>query len=531
MDYTQIDGWKLLAGLGLFLIGMTWLEDGIKALVGRDFKKFLQHQTGNSVKATIAGAITTGVMQSSSVVTLLVMSLTGAGIIGLKNGIGMILGANLGTTLTGWIVAVIGFKFNLESLFMPIVSIGSILFVFADNGKINHLGKLLFGFGLMFMGLHYMKDGFMQFAQSADLSILKGKPGILFVLFGFILAAAIRSSSAAMMIFLASLSSGGITLIQAGYLAVGADMGTTITALLGTINGNAVRKKTGWSQFIINIITGCITLLLIKPLFYVIAQLGISDPLISLVTFHSSFNFMGILIFIPLLGLLTKLLDKYISNDNKSLAKFIPFVNLNDNLVALDACVNECKHFIITASETRKIYLSEKTSKDPKDAYFELKSYENDIFTYGTSIMKNKLSDEEAKILQSVFSSLRSATLSVKDIKDIEHNLAEFGQSSEETIYHYIKEILAQQTAFDQNFYHHFLENEIADNELIDDAFKLLDDQYNNNKHKAVDIYSDNPDFDLASMLNMVREMRDSAKLMLTAYQQYNEAKSQLSMR
>ena len=102
MDWTQIDGWKLFAGLGLFLFGMTYLVEGIKSLAGRNFKKFLQHQTGNSLKAVLAGALTTGIMQSSSVVILLVMSFTGAGIIGLENGVGMILGANIGTTLTGW---------------------------------------------------------------------------------------------------------------------------------------------------------------------------------------------------------------------------------------------------------------------------------------------------------------------------------------------------------------------------------------------------------------------------------------------
>ena len=529
MDYTQIEGWKLLAGLGLFLIGMTWLEDGIKALVGREFKKFLQHQTGNSIKAVIAGAITTGVMQSSSVVTLLVMTFTGAGIIGLQNGIGMILGANLGTTLTGWIVTLIGFKFNLENLFLPITAIGSILFIFSGNGKANQSGRLLFGFGLMFMGLHYMKEGFMQFAQSADLTVLAGKPGILFVLFGFVLAAAIRSSSASMMIFLASLSSGSITLLQAGYLAIGADMGTTITGLMGTINGNAVRKKTGWSQFVINIITGLITLLLIKPLFLLISSFGITDPLISLVTFHSSFNLLGILIFLPFLSLFTRLLDKYVHDNRKSLAKYIPFVSLKDNLTALEAITNECSLFIDRAALCRRCFFEKKPLRDPRDAYFELKDYENEIFAFVSAVMKNKLNDNEAKVIQSIFSSIRSATLSVKDLKDIDHNISEFSQSSNESVFQFCTKLITEKNEFDLRLRKNFLENFHFDHEMFQDFTQDIDAQYEANKHTALTIYSLKQDFDLASLLNMVREMRDSAKLMLTALSQHHEAQPLLN--
>ncbi len=519
MDWSQIDGWKLLAGLGLFLFGISLLEEAIKSLAGRSFKSFLQHQTGNPIKAVIAGALTTGVMQSSSMVILLVMSFTGAGIIGLKNGIGMILGANLGTTVTGWIVALLGFKINLESFYLPVTAMGSLGYIFFSNGRINLISKLLFGFGLMFMGLHFMKDGFMDFAKNADLSVLEGKPLFLFLIFGFVLAAAIRSSAASMMIFITSLASGSIDLMQAGFLAIGADLGTTITGLLGTINGNHIRKKTGWSQFYINVITAIFTIILIKPMFGIIAYAGIKDPIVALVTFHSAFNLMGIILILPFLGKLTYLLDKYIAKDQTSNARFLPYINSKDILSSLDALDAETLLFIKKASENRKLFFINGKGKTPTEQYYDLKIYENEIFNLSGMFMQNKLTATEADKIQKLYSCIRSATLSVKDIKDIIHNINEFKQTSNDEVFHMVENIMENEKIFHKEFENVMRANE--NGERIDDFIHQNEKNYTDNKVSAFTIYNKYPDIDLATFLNMVREMRDSRKLILTAYQQY----------
>ena len=519
MDWSQIDGWKLLAGLGVFLFGISLLEESIKSLAGRNFKTFLQKQTGNPVKAVIAGALTTGVMQSSSMVILLVMSFTGAGIIGLKNGIGMILGANLGTTVTGWIVALLGFKINPESFYLPVTAIGSIGFIFFSNGRINKVSKLLFGFGLMFMGLHFMKDGFMDFAQKVDLRILEGKPYFLFLLFGFLLAAAIRSSAAAMMIFLTSLASGSIDLLQAGFLAIGADLGTTVTGLLGTINGNHIRKKTGWSQFYINVITAVFTIILIKPLFSIIEYAGIKDPLVALVTFHSTFNFMGIILILPFLGKLTSLLDRYISSDKKNLTRYLLYTNSKDVLSSLDALESETLLFIKKAAENRLLFFIDHKGNTPTKHYYDLKSYENEIFNLSAMIMQNKLTIDEADKIQNLYSSIRSATLSVKDIKDILHNLEEFRETSNDDIFQIFERIIEKEILFHKEF--EVLIDSNHDTERIDDLIIQNEKNYTDIKSAGFQIYHKYPSIDLATLLNVVRELRDSRKLLIVSYQQY----------
>ena len=521
MDWSKIHLWMLLAGLGLFLFGISYLEEALKALTGRNFKLFLQKQTGNSVKAVLAGALTTGIMQSSSMVTLLVMSFTGSGIIGLKNGIGMILGANLGSTVTGWIVTLLGFKLNLESFYLPVTAIGSLVFLFSPAGKINQLSKLLFGFGLMFMGLNFMKESFSDFTRTTDLGVLSGKPLILFFLFGCLLSAALRSSAAAIVIFLASLSAGGITLLQAGYLVVGADLGTTVTGIMGTLNGNHIRKKTGWSQFYINVITSIVTLILLKPLFQLIAWAGIQDPLVTLVTFHSTFNFLGILLILPFLGKFTNWIDKVVGSDNKSMTRFLAFANPNETMTALDALQQETLRFITKAHEHREMFFAINPKRDPVECYYELKNYENEIFSITTMFMKNKLTEKEIENIQHYFSSIRSATLAVKDIKDIHHNLTYVSQSGHDHEFGIYSLISEREQKFDKD-YHHLLQN-MKDNEAAEDMIREVDEEYTQLKKTALELYNKKPDFDLASIFNIIREIRDSRKLLLQAYQHYLE--------
>ena len=291
MEFSNIQIWEALAGLGLFLFGMFMMEESLKELAGRSFKKFLRKHTNNSVKAVFSGTLITAVLQSSSMVALLVMSFAGAGIIGLKNGIGIILGANLGTTFTGWIVSWLGFKLDIGAVILPFIAIGGLGIIFLKSEKLSNISKMIMGFSFMFLGLDYMKDGFALFAQQMDLSFINNHPGILFVLFGVLLTASIQSSSAAIMIFLSSLSAGVITLEQGFYLVIGGDLGTTITALLGTINGNTIKKKVGWSQVMFNVFNVSLALVLLKGYSYIIFELlSITDQLFGLVIFHSIMN-------------------------------------------------------------------------------------------------------------------------------------------------------------------------------------------------------------------------------------------------
>lgn len=149
--------WKLLAGLGIFLFGMYLLEEAIKALSGRSFKKFIKNYTSNRIKSILAGTFSTAILQSSSAVSLIVIAFVGAGIMNMINAMGVIVGSNLGTTVTSWIVASLGFKFSIESIALPIIAVGGLVLIFlGKTGKYANISKLLVGFGFIFMGLDYI---------------------------------------------------------------------------------------------------------------------------------------------------------------------------------------------------------------------------------------------------------------------------------------------------------------------------------------------------------------------------------------
>ena len=162
---SQFEIWEFLAGLGIFLLAMVLLESALEFLAGRSFKQFLRRHTHHPVKAILSGIGITAILQSSSVVSLMVLAFVGAGIIELKNAIGIIIGSNLGTTLTGWVVAYFGFSFNIESFALPFLAFGGLSMVFFPKKEIlYHVGQLFVGFGFLFLGLDYMKSSIDQFS-------------------------------------------------------------------------------------------------------------------------------------------------------------------------------------------------------------------------------------------------------------------------------------------------------------------------------------------------------------------------------
>lgn len=243
---------KMMAGIGLFLLGMGFLEEALRKLAGRAFKIFLRKQTSNKLKAVAGGAIVTGVLQSSSVVNLMVLAFVGAGVLTMQNALAVILGANIGTTLTSWIVATLGFKLNIEGLAFPIVGIfGVAMVVVRREGTAYQWSKFLLGFGLLFVGLSFMKTGFESMVNQFDFGQLANYPLALFVIAGFVLTTLIQSSSATVAITLTALHSDAITLLAAMAMVLGSEVGTTIKLILAALNGIAAKKRVALGNFFI----------------------------------------------------------------------------------------------------------------------------------------------------------------------------------------------------------------------------------------------------------------------------------------
>jgi phosphate:Na+ symporter len=286
-----------------------------------------------------------------------------------------------------------------------------------------------------------------------------------------------------------------------------------MTGLLGTINGNSTRKKTGWAQFYINVFTALITLATIHPLLHVIDLAGIHDPLVALVSFHTSFNMLGILLILPFIRYFTRWIDTLGSGKTDILTSFLSPSNTTDVIACIDALERESLLFLQKAIHVRSELYNQPHDAIPADAYYALKEYENDIFLYSLPTLQQSLNKSEAQEIQQLYSSIRSATLSVKEIKDVRHNIADFRQSARDELFALEKEISHFFMEFSQDLTSilHLHPRQ----EMLQDMTKQNESFYEKLKTLAFESYRKQQDFDLASLLNFIREVRDSNQLMI----------------
>jgi len=233
MTYTFV---QALSGLGMFLFGMLYMELALKASAGLRFKSWVKNSTSSTIKSLLTGTMATALLQSSSVVTLMTLSFVSASMISLHSAIAVIFGANVGTTVTAWIVATLGFKVEIEAFALPIIGAGGLMLIFgASHKKITTVAKVLVGFGLLFLGLAFMKTAIESLAITIDLAKFSNFPLIAFIGIGFVLTALIQSSSAATAIVLSALYVHILSFEQSAAMVIGTNIGTTVTALLGAI--------------------------------------------------------------------------------------------------------------------------------------------------------------------------------------------------------------------------------------------------------------------------------------------------------
>ena len=396
-----------LAGLGLFLFGIWLLEDGIRQLAGRTFKQLLRKHTDNPFKAITVGMVATAVLQSSSVVSLILLALVGAGIIGLSNALGIVIGANLGTTFTGWVVTYVGFKVDIEAWVMPLVAAGSLLFVFTE-GKYSRLaswGRTLLGLGLLLFGLVMLKDAMGGVAEQVDLVQYARYGAVPFALAGFVFTAIIQSSSATMVITLAAA------------LVIGADLGTTITVILGGLRGTAIKKQVALGQFLFNLVTDLLALaflpLLLRAVLWVV---GTDDPLVALVAFHSTFNIVGILLFVPFLTPFARWLERRTHNSDDVPAGFEMLRDIDRGVPLAATGAVSLRSQLVGA-------------RDFQSRYDEFKALEGQIVQALMEVSRERMDD----VLTSQLGALQRALLhggqSAKQLKDVQHVLQELSNA------------------------------------------------------------------------------------------------------
>lgn len=446
----ELDIWRLAAGLGLFLFGMHQLEQSLKLLAGRPFKKFLREHTAHPVKGVLAGIVSTAALQSSSVVSLIVLAFVGTGIISLASAIGIVFGSNLGTTATGWIVATVGFKLDIEALALPLVAIGGLGVVWSAQGtRRAGFSHLLAGFGLMLMGLEFMKSGAISATSLFDPQKLAAYPPIAFLLAGLLITAVIQSSSATIMITLSALYAGVIPLPSAAAAAIGADLGTTITAMLGALAGADDKKRVAIAIVVFNVVTDALAFIFLSPILqFITAIIGLSDPLFALVAFHSTFNLLGIVIFLPLIGTMSRQLARRFGKISVSLLRHIRQSDLAIPEVAVENMSRETYRLVDQAAALNQIsfdlvpgmtfYDSAgdreampvfKAGADHDAGYAGIKQLEGEILEYALRLQKERLDNEESARIGQLIPAVRNAVHAAKCLKDTHHDLEQFRES------------------------------------------------------------------------------------------------------
>jgi phosphate:Na+ symporter len=310
---------EIAAGVAIFLFGMLFLEEGFKAFTGGVLEKLLQKTTDKTWKSLLFGVVSTTVMQSSSLVSVITISFISAGLVTLVAGIGIIFGANIGTTTGAWLVAAFGLKVKISAYAMPMLVFGIVL-SFQKSKYLKGIGSVLAGLGFLFLGIHYMKEGFEAFKDSFDLAALAvpGYPGLfLFAAIGAAATVVMQSSHATLVLILTALAAGQITYEHALALAIGANVGTTITAIIGSLSANVQGKRLAGAHLIFNVVTGVIAIVFISQFVWAVdeisSRVGIAadNYTMKLAVFHTLFNLTGVLVMVPVIQRLSDFLYKY----------------------------------------------------------------------------------------------------------------------------------------------------------------------------------------------------------------------------
>jgi len=365
----------VLGGLGLFLFGMKIMSEGLQKVAGDRMRRILAALTNNRIMGTLVGIGVTAIIQSSSATTVMVVGFVNAGLMSLVQAIGVVLGANIGTTVTAQLIA-----FKITKFALPAIGLGAALKLFSSNRKWVYFGEILLGFGILFHGLHLMEGAFVPLRKSQefkDFFLLMGDNHLLGVLIGTVLTMVVQSSSATIGITIALAGSGLLSYEASVALILGENIGTTITANLAAIGTNLAAKRTALAHFLFNIL-GVAYMLLLFPLFlkfiniitpgdpdFIIqtqqqaasmaASIG-DKPFIArhIANTHTMFNILNTIIFLPMVGLLAKLSTLLIRGKEQEMEFHLKYIDnrvLNTPPIALGQARAETKRMAQTSLE------------------------------------------------------------------------------------------------------------------------------------------------------------------------------------
>jgi phosphate:Na+ symporter len=455
---------EAFSGLGLFLFGMIYLEKELNASAGNSFRRLVEKATSTRWRSLLTGFSGTALLQSSSVVTLMALSLIGAGMMGLESAIGIVMGANIGTTVTAWIVGLVGFRMDiglLSYIFIGVGGLGSV--VSPEKSRWKHYFGAMVGFGLIFLGLEGMKESFSVVSAHFDISSLGYTTPYPYALAGLLLTAVIQSSSASIAIAQSALYAGMIGFDTAAAFVVGANIGTTVTAILGAIGGTPDKKRTAMAHLLFNVSTGAIALALLVPLTDITSFiLPDSDDMVRIALFHTIFNILGVLIWFPWIEPLSRFLKRLFVRKEESVTKYIAYTDPDLPQLAIEATEKELEHLahevekfaLLAINISPSQALEKKTPTDKlldryeepfgvpfDELYDNIRRIEGEIYRYIASANPGR----RDPLLHEKFSTLAKKTAYIstaaKDIKDMIHDIEKLQRSDSNEIVEFYRNL------------------------------------------------------------------------------------------
>ena len=421
----------LLGALGMFLYGMNLMSAGLQKAAGSKMRSFLTAMTSNPFKGVLSGLGITTVIQSSSATTVMTVGFVNAGLLTLSQAVGVIMGANIGTTVTAWLVSLLGFKADISLFAVPLMAVGFILSL-AKSDKRRHISELIVGFSLLFLGLSLMKESVPDLRETPEvLSFIQNWTSygfgsvLIFLVFGTVLTLVLQSSSATMALTLIMVNMGWIPFEMGAAMVLGENIGTTITANIAAAVGNANARRAALAHTLFNVFGVCWALLLFRPFLTLVGAtigwMGLPNPmeidnsmtmtadesistLYGISMLHTLFNLFNTMILIWFVNLIVKIVttvikDKNVAEEDSVKLKFIDAGPLSTAELAVGQARSEVIHF---AEISRRIVefvrraVNAKSDKEFEDMRQRLVKYEeiSDRIEYEIAQFLNALPED-----------------------------------------------------------------------------------------------------------------------------------------
>ena len=448
MEYSFYDLLKLLGSLAMFLYGMKIMSEGLQKFAGDRLRSILTAMTTNRVTGVLTGVLITALIQSSSATTVMVVSFVNAGLLSLSQSIGVIMGANIGTTVTAWIISALGFKVDMAAMSLPLLAVGVPL-LFSGKSNRKSIGEFIFGFSFLFMGLSLLKANAPDLGKNPEmLSFVQNYTDmgfasvILFVLIGTILTMIVQASAATMAITLIMCANGWISFELGAALVLGENIGTTITANLAALTGNTQSRRAAMAHLVFNIFGVIWVLCLFKPVtmgvsWFVEDIMQTVDPAVAvsfkLSAFHTAFNICNVLILIWFVKFIETTVCKIIPQKEVDEEYRLRFITGGLLSTAELSIVQARKEINLFAERMRRMFgmlkdlLHEANENEFNKLFSRIEKYENisdnmelEIANYLNKVTEGRLSSESKLEIRGM---LREVT-EIESIGDSCYNLA-----------------------------------------------------------------------------------------------------------